>query len=197
MLVLNYMNIQNTAIDGVKIITPTLFGDERGFFVESYEKARYEEMTGADLSFVQDNISKSKKGVLRGLHFQSEPHAQGKLVSVLAGAVYDVAVDIRKDSPTYMQYVGIELKAPYRDTDGQWVWQQFWVAPGLAHGYLTLEDDTLFAYKCTDTYAPHADGGVIWNDPDVDIKWPEIKDFEGEYIISEKDQIQPRVKDLG
>jgi len=179
------MNIQYTTIEGVQIIKPQVFGDERGFFVESFERERYREITGQNIDFVQDNVSQSKKGVLRGLHFQRAPHAQGKLVSVLAGRVFDVAVDIRKDSSTYGQYESIELTPPYRDESGQWQWVQFYIAPGLAHGFLTLEDDTIFAYKCTDIYAPESDGGVMYNDPQIGIKWPEL---DVEIIVSDKDK---------
>lgn len=187
------MNTQITKIEGVQIIKPKVFGDERGFFVESFEKRRYKEVTGQDLDFVQDNISQSKKGVLRGLHFQKEPHAQGKLVSVLSGRVFDVAVDIRKDSPTFGAHESIELIPPYRDKDGQWQWTQFYIAPGLAHGFLTLEDDTLFAYKCTDVYAPESDGGVMWDDPEIGIQWPELN---VEIMVSDKDKKHPQLKEL-
>ncbi len=188
-----YMNIEDTHISGVKIITLTLHGDDRGFFVENYAQTRYEEIIGKEHKFVQDNVSRSQKGVLRGLHFQDAPFAQGKLVSVLSGSVYDVAVDIRKNSPTFGQYVGIELRAPERNDIGEWYWQQFWIAPGLAHGFLTLEEDTLFAYKCTNLYAPDYDGGVKWDDPDVGVDWPSVN---GEIIVSEKDQKLPYLKDL-
>lgn len=187
------MNIHSTKIEGVQIIRPQVYGDERGFFVENFEKERYKEVTGQNLDFVQDNVSQSKKGVLRGLHFQKEPHAQGKLVSVLSGRVFDVAVDIRKDSLTFGKYESIELVPPYRDKDGQWQWTQFYIAPGLAHGFLTLEDDTLFAYKCTDVYAPESDGGIMWNDPGIGIQWPEL---DVEIVVSEKDKKHPQLKEL-
>ncbi len=187
------MTIEKTTINGVKIIRPKVFGDERGFFVESFEQSRYKEVTGQDLNFVQDNISRSKKGVLRGLHFQRDPHAQGKLVSVLSGRVFDVALDIRPDSPTYGQYESLELTPPQVDEDGNWQWVQFWVPPGMAHGYLTLEDDTTFTYKTTDVYAPESDGGIMWNDPDMGIVWPDIDD---QVIVSQKDQQNPLLKDI-
>jgi len=187
------MKIENTSISGVKIITPKLFGDDRGFFAESYARQNYSDVLGGDMEFVQDNVSRSATGVLRGLHFQREPHAQGKLVSVLSGSVFDVAVDIRRDSPTYGQYESVVLKAPERQSDGSWQWQQFWIEPGLAHGFVALEDETLFCYKCTDTYAPASDAGVLWNDPEIGIAWPEI---ERGFIISEKDREQPLLNDL-
>ena len=150
-----------TGIEGLVVIQPTVFGDERGFFMESYSRKDFAEI-GIEIEFVQDNHSKSRKGVLRGLHFQTEM-AQGKLVRVTAGSVYDVAVDLRKGSPTFGKWYGIELSAKNKT--------QFYIPPGFAHGFLTLEDDTEFLYKCTDYYAPQYDSGVLWNDPEIGIEW--------------------------
>jgi len=172
------MEIIKTSIEGVLIIEPKVFGDERGFFVETYNKDRYREV-GIDLDFVQDNLSMSMKGVLRGLHFQNEPFAQGKLVQVIKGRVLDVAVDIRKDSPTFGQYVSIELSGENK--------KQFWVAPGMAHGFLALEDGTIFSYKCTNLYNPASEGGLMWNDKDINIDWKLEENGIEEPIISEKD----------
>jgi dTDP-4-dehydrorhamnose 3,5-epimerase len=176
------MHIETTSIDGLLIITPDVFGDDRGFFCETYHKSRYEEV-GVVESFVQDNLSKSARGVLRGLHFQRQPHAQGKLVSVPFGCVWDVAVDIRKDSPTFGKWFGVELSAENH--------KQFWIPAGFAHGFVALQDDTLFSYKCTDVYAKECEGGIFWNDPDLDITWPIDA---SEAIVSEKDQALPNWK---
>ncbi len=177
------MNVIPTKIPELLIIEPKVFGDERGFFVETYNEPRYKEM-GISGDFIQDNLSKSKKGVLRGLHYQAPPFAQGKLVTVLAGAVLDVAVDIREGSPTFGQYVAVELTAENK--------RQFWIPAGFAHGFVTLEDDTLFAYKCTNVYSPEHDRGVKFDDPAIGIEWPEV----GELTVSEKDQKQPLLKDI-
>lgn len=179
------MTIEETSIPDVKIITPDVFGDERGFFIETFSKKRYADDIGIADDLVQDNFSSSQKGVLRGLHYQKEPYMQGKLVSVPQGRVFDVAIDIRKDSPTFGQYVCVELSGENK--------KQFWIPKGFAHGFLTLEDNTLFAYKCTDYYAPEADAGIMWNDPDIDIEWPKL---DVDFIISEKDQIHPSLIDL-
>lgn len=169
------MEIEKTSIDGVLVIRPRVFGDERGFFLESYNVDRYRE-AGIDAVFVQDNISQSKRGVLRGLHFQTGEHAQGKLVQVIKGKVWDVAVDIRGGSLTYGKWFGIELSGESHT--------QFWIPPGLAHGFVTLEDDTIFSYKCTQMYAPENEGGILWSDPTLNIIWPiDTK----EIIVSEKD----------
>jgi dTDP-4-dehydrorhamnose 3,5-epimerase len=172
------MEIIKTAIEGVLIIEPKVFGDERGFFVETFNKERYKEV-GIDLDFVQDNLSSSMKGVLRGLHFQKDPFAQGKLVQVIRGRVLDVAVDIRKDSPTFGKYVSIELSGENK--------KQFWIAPGFAHGFLALEDGTIFSYKCTNLYNPASEGGLMWNDKDINIDWKLKENGIKEPIISEKD----------
>jgi dTDP-4-dehydrorhamnose 3,5-epimerase len=156
------MNVIETAIEGVLIIEPRVFGDERGFFMETWNAAAFA-ATGLDLAFVQDNHSRSQKGVLRGLHFQN-PGPQGKLVRVTNGAVYDVAVDLRRSSPTFGQWVGVELSAANK--------RMFWVPEGFAHGFLTLEPDTDFLYKCTAPYAPQSEHTLAWNDPAVGIEWP-------------------------
>ncbi|MEW6485908.1 dTDP-4-dehydrorhamnose 3,5-epimerase [Tatumella ptyseos] len=169
------MKVIETKIADVKIIQPRVFGDERGFFLETFEKKRYQEMLGIDFDFVQDNHSRSSKGVLRGLHFQTK-HAQGKLVRVVRGEVFDVAVDIRKDSPTYGQWEGVILSEENKT--------QFWIPPGLAHGFVVLSDIADFEYKCTDYYTPGFEGCLAWNDPEVGIEWP--IDFEP--ILSEKDK---------
>ena len=168
------MNIIATAIHGPLIIEPRVFGDARGFFMETWNAAAFA-AAGLDLAFVQDNHSRSQKGVLRGLHFQN-PGPQGKLVRVTQGAVFDVAVDLRVSSPTFGQWVGVELSAENK--------RMFWVPEGFAHGFLTLADDTDFLYKCTAPYAPQAEHTLAWDDPAVGIDWP----LSGiEPIISEKD----------
>lgn len=181
------MNIIKTGIDGVLIIEPQIFGDERGFFVETYNLDRYKE-AGIILPFVQDNLSMSAKGVLRGIHFQKKPFAQGKLVQVVQGRVLDVAVDIRKDSPTRGQYVAVELSGKNK--------KQLWIAPGLAHGFLSLEDDTIFSYKCTNFYNPTAERGIMYNDSDLNINWRLEEYGIKEPIISEKDQKNMLFKDM-
>ena len=194
------ITVETCEIEGLKVITPTVFGDERGYFMETYNYNDYK-AAGIDQEFVQDNQSSSKKGVLRGLHFQKE-FPQGKLVRVISGRVFDVAVDLRKDSKTYGKWFGIELSKE----NGK----QFYVSPGFAHGFLVLSDTAEFCYKVTDFYHPGDEGGVAWNDPDIGITWPEIK---GEYngtasaegysfsdgtkiLLSEKDSKTPRLKDL-
>lgn len=157
------MQIIETAIPDVKIIQPKVFGDERGFFLETFEKNRYREMLGIDSDFVQDNHSRSQKGVLRGLHFQTE-NPQGKLVRCVRGEVFDVAVDIRPGSPTFGKWAGVLLNEDNKT--------QFWIPPGLAHGFAVLSETADFEYKCTDFYNPEAEGCLIWNDPAVGIEWP-------------------------
>ncbi len=173
------INIIKTKIEGVVIIEPQIFGDERGFFVETYNFERYKEV-GLGLKFVQDNLSASIKGVLRGLHFQKKPFAQGKLIQVIKGRVLDVAVDIRKNSPTRGQYVSVELSGENK--------KQLWIAPGLAHGFISLEDDTIFSYKCTNFYNPTAERGIMWNDKDLNIDWKLKENGIKKPIVSEKDQ---------
>lgn len=156
------MQIIPCDIEGPLIIEPRVFGDERGFFMETWNAATFA-AAGLDLAFVQDNHSRSQKGVLRGLHFQN-PGAQGKLVRVARGAVFDVAVDLRRSSPTFGRWAGVELSAANK--------RMFWVPEGFAHGFLTLEDDTDFLYKCTALYAPQHEHSLAWDDPDVGIAWP-------------------------
>jgi dTDP-4-dehydrorhamnose 3,5-epimerase len=172
-----------TSIEGVYIIEPTVFGDERGYFMETYHAKEFKE-SGLDVTFVQDNQSKSRKGVLRGLHFQyTKP--QGKLVRVIKGEVFDVAVDLRNNSPTYGKWEGVILSEENK--------KQFYVPEGFAHGFLVLSDEAEFTYKCTDFYYPDDEGGILWNDPDIGIEWP-IDDI-GEVILSEKDQKMKTLKE--
>ncbi|MGL5050257.1 MAG: dTDP-4-dehydrorhamnose 3,5-epimerase [Cetobacterium sp.] len=175
-------NRVETGIQDLIIIEPTVFGDDRGFFLESYSQKDFLEI-GIDVVFVQDNHSKSKKGVLRGLHFQIE-QVQGKLVRVTAGAVLDVAVDLRKDSPTFGKHYSVELSAKNK--------KMFYIPPGFAHGFLTLEDDTEFQYKCTDYYAPEFDSGILWNDENLEIDW-NLSRYglsANKILLSEKDKQQ-------
>ena len=169
------MIIHETGIEGVLLIEPKVFGDHRGFFLETFQKERYAEVIGSDLEFVQDNHSNSPKGVLRGLHFQTKK-PQGKLVRCVQGSVFDVAIDIRQDSPTFGKWFGTELSAENK--------HQLWVAPGLAHGFLVLSDSADFEYKCTDYYDSSAEGCLIWNDQTVNIEWPRI---DATIQLSEKD----------
>lgn len=176
-----------TGIEGLCILEPTVFGDDRGFFFESYSKKDFEEV-GIPFEFVQDNHSKSKKGVLRGMHFQYE-NTQDKLVRVVAGSVYDVVVDLRKDSATFGKWYGVVLSAQNK--------RQFFVPKGFAHGFLTLEDNTEFLYKCTDYYAPQYDSGILWNDKDVAVDW-RLDEFglkEEELTLSDKDRKQQTLKE--
>ena len=174
------MKISETELPGVLLLEPKRFGDDRGFFMELFHEKRYAE-AGIPGPFVQDNFSRSAKGILRGLHFQ-QPHAQGKLVQVFAGAVYDVAVDIRRGSPTFGRWVGVELSADNR--------RQLWVPPGFAHGFCVLSESADFHYKCTDFYSPASEHGIAWNDPDLGIPWP-VKSP----LLSPKDSVAPRLKD--
>ena len=174
------MNVIETPLPGVLIFEPKVFGDSRGFFVETFHAERYR-AAGLTLPFVQDNYSRSVKGTLRGLHFQ-DPNPQGKLVQVVAGAVFDVAVDVRKGSSHFGKWFGLELSAENH--------RQLWVPPGFAHGFCVLSEHADFQYKCTDFYAPAGDRGVAWNDPDLGIDWP-IADP----ILSAKDAAAPRLRD--
>jgi dTDP-4-dehydrorhamnose 3,5-epimerase len=176
------MHVETTALEGVLIFTPKRFGDDRGFFMESFNQRVFDEAVGQPTAFVQDNHSRSAKGVLRGLHFQNAPHAQGKLVRVAAGAVFDVAVDIRPGSASFGRWVGVELSA-----DNQ---RQLWIPPGLAHGFLVLSDSADFLYKTTDYYAPASEGAVCWNDPDLAIAWPDVGMAP---LLSPKDAAAPRL----
>jgi dTDP-4-dehydrorhamnose 3,5-epimerase len=176
------MNVINTPLPGVVIIEPKVFGDEGGFFLERFQEERYRDMAGIQLYIIQDNPSRSSKGVLRGLHFQkSKP--QGKLVRVVTGEVYDVAVDINPASATYGQFAGVVLSEQNK--------RQFWVPPGYAHGFLVLSDVADFEYKCTDYYDPSDEGGILWNDPEINIPWP-LNDVS----LSDKDTALPLLKDL-
>lgn len=176
------MRVEKTKLDGLLILHPQVFGDERGWFMESFNQQHFEAALKAlNLpipTFVQDNHSCSQKGVLRGLHFQREPYAQGKLVRVVQGKVWDVAVDIRPDSKTYGKWVGVELSAENKT--------MFWIPEGFAHGFIALEDNTQFLYKTTSYYNKESEGAIIWNDPMLAIEWP--LDQVDEVVVSEKDK---------
>jgi len=159
------MKVTKTAIEGVLVFEPRVFKDERGFFMESFNERRFADAVGEAPHFVQDNHSCSARGVLRGLHFQVGPHAQGKLIRVVAGAVFDVTVDIRPGSPSFGEWFGLELSAANH--------HQLWIPEGLAHGFIALQDDTHFLYKTTRYYEPAAERSLLWNDPDIGIRWPE------------------------
>lgn len=177
-------NFNETSIKGVYIIESKVFGDNRGYFMETYNKEHFAE-AGLNMTFVQDNESKSSKGVLRGLHFQRK-HSQGKLVRVTKGEVFDVAVDLRAGSSTYGKWEAVILSEENK--------KQFYIPEGFAHGFLVLSDEVVFNYKCTDFYAPEYDGGVMWNDSDINIKWP-LDGIEN-IILSDKDKVHPNLKDL-
>lgn len=170
-----------TEIEGVYIIDVKTYGDHRGYFMETYKESDFAE-AGVNCRFVQDNQSSSRKGVLRGLHFQ-KTHPQAKLVRVLRGEVFDVAVDLRAGSATYGKWVGVRLSAENH--------RQFFIPRGFAHGFLVLSDEAEFAYKCDDFYHPEDEGGILWNDPDVAIEWPDA----GEVLLSEKDLKNPTLKE--
>lgn len=186
------IKVEKTFIDGLYVIEPTIHGDERGYFMETYNQRDMAE-AGLDMVFVQDNQSCSKKGVLRGLHYQKQ-YPQGKLVRVIKGIVFDVAVDLRADSKTYGQWYGVELSAENK--------KQFYISEGFAHGFLVLSDEAEFCYKVTDFYHPNDEGGLAWNDPEIGIKWPNVVgEYQGnasaegytlidgtKLILSEKDQ---------
>jgi dTDP-4-dehydrorhamnose 3,5-epimerase len=157
------LEIKQTEIEDVIVLEPAVFGDERGYFLESFSLERWTDLFESAPAFVQDNESMSQKDVLRGLHFQQEPHAQGKLVRVVKGAALDVAVDIRSGSPTFGQHVKVKLTGENK--------KQAYIPPGFAHGFLTLEDDTIFSYKCTNYYNKESEGGLMWNDSDLNIDW--------------------------
>lgn len=173
------MDIAKTVIDGVVVIKPTILSDERGYFQETYSEQRYRD-AGINAKFVQDNESLSMKGVLRGLHYQKGEYAQAKLVRVIQGAVWDVAVDIRDKSPTFGKSMAVLLSGKNK--------KQMFIPRGFAHGFLTLEDNTIFSYKCDAYYNPMADAGIRFNDPQIGIEWPTV---EGGYFLSEKDMKQP------
>jgi dTDP-4-dehydrorhamnose 3,5-epimerase len=176
------MKISHSKLKGCVIIEPRVYGDERGFFLETFQAVRYEQEAGIDLPFVQDNHSRSAKGVLRGLHFQ-KTKPQGKLVRVVRGEVYDVAVDIRIGSATFGEWEGVILSEENK--------KQFWVPPGFAHGFVVLSDTADFEYKCTDYYDPSDEGSVLWSDPDLDIPWPIANP-----VLSAKDESAKRLVDL-
>lgn len=179
------MRAEETYLKGCYVITPRIFEDERGYFFENFNKNIFEKETGVRASFVQDNESKSSKGVLRGLHFQTGKHAQSKLVRVSKGKVLDVCVDIREDSPTFGKHLSIILDDKTH--------KQLYIPKGFAHGFLVLEDDTIFSYKCDNFYNKNAESGIIYNDEDLNIDW---KTTEGEYLISEKDKQLSTFKNL-
>lgn len=175
------MKVADTALPGVRVIEPRVFGDARGFFLESFSARRYREEAGIELDFVQDNVSRSARGVLRGLHFQ-RTRPQGKLIQVIAGAVFDVAVDIDPRSATFGQHVAVELSADNH--------RQIWIPPGYAHGFCVTSEAAIFQYKCTDYYDPADEGGLAWNCPDLAIPWPIL-----DPILSDKDRRHPGLKD--
>ncbi|NAW60746.1 dTDP-4-dehydrorhamnose 3,5-epimerase [Vibrio sp. V31_P5A7T61] len=178
------MKIINTSIPDIKIIEPQIFGDERGFFMETWNQQKFEQqVTQQPTYFVQDNHSKSKQGILRGLHYQVE-NTQGKLVRVISGEVFDVAVDIRKNSPTFGLWVGTYLTAENK--------RQLWIPAGFAHGFYVTSPEAEFVYKCTDYYNPSAERAIIWNDPELAITWPLLG---GEPLLSEKDKMAQRLAD--
>lgn len=177
------LEIVKHIMDGVLLLKPTLFGDDRGYFYESYNAKRFAELTGVRTDFVQDNQSLSQKNVLRGLHFQNPPFAQGKLVRVLQGAVQDVVVDIRRHSPHYGQHFEVELSAENH--------LQMYIPEGFAHGFLTLEEQTVFVYKCTDYYEKNSEGCIAWNDPMLKIQWKTKTP-----LVSEKDKMGQRFEDF-
>ena len=158
------MEVVKGDIDGLLIFQPRVFTDNRGYFFESFNQEKFNQMTGLDIHFCQDNESLSNKNVLRGLHFQKPPFAQGKLVRVISGKVLDVAVDIRKSSETYGKYQMVELSEENK--------KMFWIPPGFAHGFLVLEENTVFSYKCSNYYSPESEGTIKWNDKDLNIEWP-------------------------
>ena len=177
------MNVVEVAIAGPLIIEPTVFSDDRGFFLESWNAALFAEI-GLNLDFVQDNHSRSARGILRGLHFQN-PNPQGKLVRVVSGRVYDVVVDLRRSSQNFGQWAGVELSAANK--------RIFWVPPGFAHGFVSLEDGTEFLYKCTAFYEPAAEHSLLWNDPEIGIIWPEEI---GDPQLSAKDRAGKKLREI-
>lgn len=172
-----------TAIAGVMVIEPEVFGDARGFFLESFNQQAFNQATGTNSAFVQDNHSRSSKGVLRGLHYQLPPHTQGKLVRVVRGAAWDVVVDMRQGSLTLGRWVAETLTEDNH--------RQLWIPPGFAHGFVVLSDTADFLYKTTAYYAPQSGRGIAWNDPEIGIRWP---DLGMQFILSDKDQKQPAFK---
>lgn len=184
-LIIDGMKAIATAIEGVYIIEPRVFGDQRGYFFESYSARDFKQQTGLDITFVQDNESKSSRGVLRGLHFQKPPYAQSKLVRVVKGRVLDVAVDLRRNSPTYGKHVSVELTGENH--------LQFFIPQGFAHGFSVLSDEAVFQYKCDNFYAPDHEGAILWNDPQLGIDW---RLPEGDVLLSDKDRNNKPFADL-
>lgn len=178
------MNVIRTEIPEVLILEPRVFGDERGFFMESWSQKTFNAAVGHEVNFVQDNHSRSARGVLRGLHFQLPPHAQGKLVRCTQGAVFDVAVDLRRSSPTFGKWVGVELTGDNH--------RQFWIPPGFAHGFVVTSERADFLYKTTDLYAPECEGAVRWDDPAIGITWPDLGMAP---LLSAKDAVAPLLAD--
>ncbi len=178
------MKVLHTAIHGVLILEPQVFGDDRGFFLESYNQKSFGDALGSEVRFVQDNHSRSAKGVLRGLHYQLPPHAQGKLVRVTQGSVFDVAVDMRKSSPSFGRWVGVELSGQNH--------RQLWLPPGLAHGFLVTSDSADFLYKTTQYYAPEAECCLRWDDPSIGVQWPVL---DQPPLLSKKDASAPLFAD--
>ncbi len=178
------MEVKTTAIEGVLIIEPTVFGDERGYFFESFNEREFRRKTGLDVKFIQDNESKSRYGVLRGLHFQKAPYEQAKLVRVVKGRVFDVAVDIRKGSPTFGKYTAVELTGDNH--------RQCFIPRGFAHGFCVLSDEAVFQYKCDEFYHPESEDAIAWDDPDIAIQWPIPA---SDIILSDKDKNHPRLRD--
>jgi dTDP-4-dehydrorhamnose 3,5-epimerase len=176
------MDVIETFLSGVVVVEPRIYADQRGYFLETYNRQRYHE-AGLPAVFVQDNVSSSRQGTLRGLHYQ-HPKGQGKLVQVLEGSVFDVAVDIRTDSPTFGKWHGITLTGEKHN--------QMYIPPGFAHGFYVLSKTVLFSYKCTEYYSPDTEGGILWNDPDLGIEWPLIE----EPVLSEKDLRFSRLADI-
>ena len=177
------MKVINSTLDEVKIFEPTIFHDERGFFFESFNKKFFQEVINPKIEFVQDNHSKSSKGVLRGLHYQLDPFAQGKLVRVISGEVFDVAVDIRINSKNFGKWFGIKLSSDNK--------KLLWIPPGFAHGFLTLTDNAEFLYKTSNFYNKDSERSIIWSDPDININWG----IEFKPIVSSKDKLAPFLKD--
>ena len=178
------MKVIATDIPGLLIFEPKVFSDDRGWFMEGFNQEVFDKAVGEHLLFVQDNHSLSRKGVLRGLHFQRPPHAQGKLVRVVSGSVWDVVVDIRRSSPFFGKWVGAELSAENK--------RQFWIPPGFAHGFLTLSDTAEFLYKTTALYHAPSEGFIVWNDPQLAIEWPECSP-----ILAAKDAAAPLLEEAG
>ena len=178
------MEVIKTALDGVVVIEPKVFADSRGYFFESYNKQRFNEATGLDIDFVQDNQSKSCYGVLRGLHFQKPPYAQSKLVRCVKGQILDISVDIRKSSPTFGKYVAVELTEDNH--------RQLFIPHGFAHGFVVLSEEAIFQYKCDNFYHKESEGAIAWNDPEINIDWTIPFD---DVMLSDKDEVNPLLKD--